>query len=100
MLVCQPSSDAKAHEQTASQTGGVTWDHIPTPMSDGAGSLDSFHFEANGEVGWIAGGVYYPVKSGNCTNIESIGFLNDTNAWVISKENELVRVSLAPSLIE
>lgn len=29
---------------------------------------------------------------------ESIGFLNDTNAWVISKENELVRVSLVSHL--
>ncbi|HKP80376.1 MAG TPA: hypothetical protein VJT69_00075 [Pyrinomonadaceae bacterium] len=27
---------------------------------------------------------------------ESIGYMNDTNAWVISAENELVRVSLAP----
>ena len=26
----------------------------------------------------------------------SIGYMNDANAWVISKENELVRVSLAP----
>ncbi|HEX7330496.1 MAG TPA: YCF48-related protein [Pyrinomonadaceae bacterium] len=123
--------------------GGVTWDHIRAPMSDGAGSLDSFHFEGNCQVGWIPGGVYYPVKSGNCKNsylgnhrgmhrvrfrdvnyglaldgqgfmyettdsgaswhrldtsikFESIRFMNETNAWAVSTEIELVRISLVP----
>jgi photosystem II stability/assembly factor-like uncharacterized protein len=58
----------QSQELYRTKNGGVTWDHIPTPMSEGAGSLYSFHFEANGEVGWIAGGIYYPVKSGNCMN--------------------------------
>ena len=58
------------------KNGGVTWDNMRTPMSDDAGYVYSFHFEANGEVGWIAGAVYYPVKSGNCKN-NAAGLLPD-----------------------
>ena len=65
----------KSQELYRTQNGGVTWDHIPTPLSDSAGSLYSFHFGANGKVGWIAGGVYYPV-AGRCMN-SAAGLLPD-----------------------
>lgn len=58
----------QSNELYRTKNGGATWSHIRTPMSDRAGSLYSFHFEANGEVGWIAGGIYYPIKSTNCKN--------------------------------
>ena len=64
------------NELYRTKNGGVTWEQIRTPMDNGAGSLDSFQLEANGEVGWVAGGIYYPVKSGNCMN-DAAGLLAD-----------------------
>jgi photosystem II stability/assembly factor-like uncharacterized protein len=42
--------------------GGHTWTLIVTPMSGFAGSLWSFHLQADGKIGWIAGGIYYPME--------------------------------------
>ena len=42
------------------EDGGHTWTQIITPMSDSAGSLWSFHLQDDGQVGWIAGGIFYP----------------------------------------
>jgi len=59
------------------EDGGHTWTPIVTPMSDFAGSLWSFHLEENGQVGWIAGGIFYPMeKPWFCINTAA-GFLKD-----------------------
>ncbi|HEU4871421.1 MAG TPA: YCF48-related protein, partial [Pyrinomonadaceae bacterium] len=56
---------------------GHTWTPVDTPMTGLAGSLWSFHLEENGQVGWIAGGLFYPTeKPGYCTN-NATGILKD-----------------------
>lgn len=57
------------------ENGGHTWTEIATPMSEDPGVLGSFHFEDNGKIGWIAGGLYYPTKVGDCRN-NSAGMLD------------------------
>jgi len=63
-------------ELNRTNDGGHTWTRIDTPMSD-LGILRSFHFEENGQVGWIAGGVFYPMeKPWDCLN-NARGILKD-----------------------
>lgn len=51
-----------------SEDAGLTWNHVVTPMDGLKGSLWSFHLEKDGRLGWIAGGLFYPSKLGECTN--------------------------------
>jgi photosystem II stability/assembly factor-like uncharacterized protein len=49
--------------------GGHTWTQIDTPITNLDGILWSFHLEENGQVGWIAGGLFYPMeKQWDCMN--------------------------------
>ena len=49
--------------------GGRSWTRVVTPMDDGYGSLWAFHLGNSGETGWIAGGMFQPMKSGDfCMN--------------------------------
>ncbi len=57
--------------------GGHTWSQIDTPITNRGGALWSFHLEENGQVGWIAGGLYYPMdKPWDCMN-NAAGILKD-----------------------
>jgi hypothetical protein len=68
----------KFGELYRSENGGRTWDQVVTPMGGMKGSLWSFHLEKNGNLGWIAGGIYYPTKLGNCIN-NATGILPDNS---------------------
>ena len=49
--------------------GGRTWSRVATPMDDAYGSLWTFHLEPNAGSGWIAGGIFQPMKRGEgCMN--------------------------------
>ena len=68
------ASNSKLHR---TEDGGRTWIQIDTPMAKLDGTLWSFHLEENGQVGWIAGGLYYPMeKPGECMN-NATGVLKD-----------------------
>ena len=43
------------------EDGGRTWMRVVTPLDDTYASLWTFHLEPSG-TGWIAGGVYHPMK--------------------------------------
>ncbi len=55
------------NELYKSDDGGRTWSRVITPISDAAGNVWTFHLTE--KSGWIAGGMYRPMKLGEpCMN--------------------------------